>query len=98
MFSQPEVSDFFAKLIQRVSPKSYQCVSWQGRLEYLGIILGNKVMVSDGHMACGVNYTFQFSSRDSGTPVEDVDFINSDGMTMNKLCCNRSVSSHLTVY
>ncbi|KAF5820565.1 putative L-glutamate gamma-semialdehyde dehydrogenase [Helianthus annuus] len=34
---------------------------------------------------CGVNYTFQFSSRDSGTPVEDVDFINSDGMTMNKL-------------
>ncbi|MFS7971989.1 putative L-glutamate gamma-semialdehyde dehydrogenase [Helianthus anomalus] len=24
MYSQPEVSDFFAKLIQRVSPKSYQ--------------------------------------------------------------------------
>ena len=70
MFPSSQVADFFAKLIQRVAPKSYQqafgevyvteessdfCmfnryVSWQGPSEFLGIILGSKVMVSAGLM------------------------------------------------
>ncbi|RZB56131.1 Delta-1-pyrroline-5-carboxylate dehydrogenase 12A1, mitochondrial [Glycine soja] len=56
MLSLPKVSDFFTKLIQRVSPKSYQqafgevFVSWQGLLVSLEIILDNKVMVFVGHM------------------------------------------------
>ncbi|KAI8528934.1 hypothetical protein RHMOL_Rhmol12G0186400 [Rhododendron molle] len=156
MLSLPKVSEFFSRLIQRVSPKSYQqafgevyvtrkflwFVSWLGLLQYLGIILGNKVMVFVGlmvpfatihqhvqkfsqklplHVLVAIITPFNFPLEipvlqlmgalymgnkpvlkvdskvcivmeqmlrllhDCGLPVEDVDFINADRRTMNKL-------------
>ncbi|KAL2492759.1 Delta-1-pyrroline-5-carboxylate dehydrogenase 12A1 [Abeliophyllum distichum] len=140
--SLPEVSDFFAKLIQRVAPKSYQqalgeVYVTQKFLEnfsgdqvrflarsfavpgnYLGqqshgfrwpygpvaiitpfnfpleipllqlmgaLYMGNKPVVKVDSKVCIVMEQMLRLLHDCGLPMEDVDFINSDGKTMNKL-------------
>ncbi|KAJ9560037.1 hypothetical protein OSB04_005197, partial [Centaurea solstitialis] len=149
MLSLPEVSDFFAKLIQRVAPKSYQQAL--GEVYVTGKFLENfsadqvrflarSFGVPGNHLGqqshgfrwpygpvrypsnmCCSDYTFQLPLEipllqlmgalymgnkpilkvdskvsivmeqmlrllhDCGMPVEDVDFINSDGKTMNKI-------------
>ncbi|MFS7954861.1 putative L-glutamate gamma-semialdehyde dehydrogenase [Helianthus anomalus] len=88
MFSQPEVSDFFAKLIQRVSPKSYQQAL--GEVYVTGKFLENfscdQVVRSTWESSWATKSWFPMAIWPySGTPVEDVDFINSDGMMMNNL-------------
>ncbi|KAJ0536398.1 putative L-glutamate gamma-semialdehyde dehydrogenase [Helianthus annuus] len=142
MFSQPEVSDFFAKLIQRVSPKSYQQalgevyvtgkflenfsgdqVRFLARsfgvpgnhlgqqshgfrwpygpvalitpfnfpleipvLQLMGALyMGNKPVLKVDSKVCIVMEQMLRLLHACGMPVEDVDFINSDGITMNKL-------------
>ncbi|CAJ1941507.1 unnamed protein product [Sphenostylis stenocarpa] len=140
MLSLPKVSDFFTRLIQRVSPKSYQQAFGEvyvtqkflenfcgDQVRFLArsfavpeIILDNKVMVFVGPMVAiitpfnfpleipvlqlmgalymGNKPVLKVDSKVSivmeqmlrllhtcGLPVEDVDFINSDGKTMNKL-------------
>ncbi|PHU15464.1 hypothetical protein BC332_16669 [Capsicum chinense] len=138
----PEVSDFFAKLIQRVSPKSYQqayaevfvtqkflenfCgdqVRFLARsfavpgnhlgqqshgfrwpygpvtvitpfnfpleipvLQLMGALyMGNKPVLKVDSKVCIVMEQMIRLLHDCGLPVDDVDFINSDGKTMNKL-------------
>ncbi|MCD7468947.1 hypothetical protein HAX54_007504 [Datura stramonium] len=138
----PEVSDFFAKLIQRVSPKSYQqalgevfvtqkflenfCgdqVRFLARsfavpgnhlgqqshgfrwpygpvvviapfnfpleiplLQLMGALyMGNKPVLKVDSKVCIVMEQMLRLLHDCGLPVGDVDFINSDGKTMNKL-------------
>ncbi|KAM3374690.1 putative aldehyde dehydrogenase [Capsicum galapagoense] len=138
----PEVSDFFAKLIQRVSPKSYQqayaevfvtqkflenfCgdqVRFLARsfavpgnhlgqqshgfrwpygpvavitpfnfpleipvLQLMGALyMGNKPVLKVDSKVCIVMEQMLRLLHDCGLPVHDVDFINSDGKTMNKL-------------
>lgn len=140
--SLPEVSDFFSKLIQRVSPKSYQqalgevyvtqkflenfCgdqVRFLARsfavpgnhmgqqshgfrwpygpvaiitpfnfpleiplLQLMGALyMGNKPVVKVDSKVCIVMEQMIRLLHDCGLPMEDVDFINSDGKTMNKL-------------
>ncbi|PIN21105.1 Aldehyde dehydrogenase [Handroanthus impetiginosus] len=140
--SLPEVSDFFAKLIQRVSPKSYQqalgevyvtqkflenfCgdqVRFLARsfgvpgnhlgqrshgfrwpygpvtvitpfnfpleipvLQLMGALyMGNKPLLKVDTKVCIVMEQMLRLLHECGLPVEDVDFINSDGNTMNKL-------------
>ncbi|PSS07887.1 Delta-1-pyrroline-5-carboxylate dehydrogenase [Actinidia chinensis var. chinensis] len=142
MLSQPEVSDFFTRLIQRVSPKSYQqalgevyvtrkflenfCgdqVRFLARsfaipgnhlgqqshgfrwpygpvaiitpfnfpleipaLQLMGALyMGNKPVLKVDSKVCIVMEQMLRLLHDCGLPVEDVDFINSDGKTMNKL-------------
>ncbi|KAK6920826.1 Aldehyde dehydrogenase domain [Dillenia turbinata] len=142
MLSQPEVSDFFARLIQRVSPKSYQqafgevfvtqkflenfCgdqVRFLARsfavpgnhlgqqshgfrwpygpvalitpfnfpleipvLQLMGALyMGNKPVLKVDSKVCIVMEQMLRLLHDCGLPVEDVDFINSDGKTMNTL-------------
>ncbi|XP_076942986.1 putative aldehyde dehydrogenase [Bidens hawaiensis] len=142
MLSQPEVSDFFAKLIQRVSPKSYQQalgevyvtgkflenfsgdqVRFLARsfgvpgnhlgqqshgfrwpygpvalitpfnfpleiplLQLMGALyMGNKPVLKVDSKVCIVMEQMLRLLHACGMPVEDVDFINSDGMNMNKL-------------
>ncbi|KAH9613499.1 hypothetical protein KSS87_001512 [Heliosperma pusillum] len=142
MLSKPEVSDFFARLIQRVSPKSYQqahgevyvtqkflenfCgdqVRFLARsfavpgnhlgqqsngyrwpygpvaiitpfnfpleiplLQLMGALyMGNKpVLKVDSKVSIVMDQMLRLLHA-CGLPVEDVDFINSDGKTMNKL-------------
>lgn len=142
MLSQPQVSDFFAKLIQRVSPKSYQqaqveVIVTQKFLEnfcgdqvrflarsfgvpgnHLGqqsngfrwpygpvaiitpfnfpleipvlqlmgaLYMGNKpVLKVDSKVSIVMDQMMRLLHA-CGLPIEDVDFINSDGKTMNKL-------------
>ncbi|KAL9239537.1 hypothetical protein vseg_013847 [Gypsophila vaccaria] len=142
MLSQPEVSDFFARLIQRVSPKSYQQahgevyvtqkflenfsgdqVRFLARsfavpgnhlgqqshgfrwpygpvaiitpfnfpleiplLQLMGALyMGNKpVLKVDSKVSIVMDQMLRLLHA-CGLPVEDVDFINSDGKTMNKL-------------
>lgn len=138
----PEVSDFFAKLIQRVSPKSYQqalvevlvtqkflenfCgdqVRFLARsfavpgnhlgqqshgfrwpygpvaviapfnfpleiplLQLMGALyMGNKPVLKVDSKVCIVMEQMLRLLHECGLPVDDVDFINSDGKTMNKL-------------
>lgn len=138
----PEVSDFFAKLIQRVSPKSYQqalgevfvtqkflenfCgdqVRFLARsfavpgnhlgqqshgfrwpygpvavitpfnfpleiplLQLMGALyMGNKPVLKVDSKVCIVMEQMLRLLHDCGLPVDDVDYINSDGKTMNKL-------------
>ncbi|KZV23336.1 putative aldehyde dehydrogenase [Dorcoceras hygrometricum] len=140
--SRPEVLDFFAKLIQRVAPKSYQqalgeVVVTQKFLEnfcgdqvrflarsfsvpgnHLGqhshgfrwpygpvaiitpfnfpleipvlqlmgaLYMGNKPVLKVDSKVCIVMEQMIRLLHDCGLPKEDVDFINSDGDTMNKL-------------
>ncbi|KAL5975091.1 hypothetical protein ACLOJK_031767 [Asimina triloba] len=161
MLSRPEVSNFFTRLIQRVSPKSYHQAegevyvsqkflenfsgdqefsekflfgSLQGLLEYPEIILGSKVkvsvgllvhigdiihvsisLISDNYSDADIRNTDLHESQSPlahsiltkemvsivmeqmlrllhscGLPVEDVDFINTDGLTMNKLLLEAS--------
>ncbi|XP_057459755.1 LOW QUALITY PROTEIN: delta-1-pyrroline-5-carboxylate dehydrogenase 12A1, mitochondrial-like [Actinidia eriantha] len=142
MLSQPEVSDFFTRLIQRVSPKSYQqalgevyvtrkflenfCgdqVRFLARsfaipgnhlgqqshgfrwpygpvaiitpfnfpleipvLQLMGALyMGNKPVLKVDSKVCIVMEQMLRLLHACGLPVEDVDFINSDGKTMNKL-------------
>lgn len=142
MLGLPEVSDFFAKLIQRVSPKSYQqahgevfvtqkflenfCgdqVRFLARsfavpgnhlgqqshgfrwpygpvaviapfnfpleipvLQMMGALyMGNKPVLKVDSKVCVVMEQFLRLLHDCGLPVDNVDFINSDGKTMNKL-------------
>ncbi|XP_042499447.1 delta-1-pyrroline-5-carboxylate dehydrogenase 12A1, mitochondrial [Macadamia integrifolia] len=142
MLSQPEVSDFFTRLIQRVSPKSYQqaqaevyvsrkflenfCgdqVRFLARsfavpgnhlgqqshgfrwpygpvaiitpfnfpleipiLQMMGALyMGNKPVVKVDSKVSIVMEQMLRLLHDCGLPREDVDFINSDGKTMNKL-------------
>ncbi|KVI06399.1 Aldehyde dehydrogenase, conserved site-containing protein [Cynara cardunculus var. scolymus] len=142
MLSLPEVSDFFTKLIQRVSPKSYQQafgevyvaqkflenfssdqVRFLARsfavpgnhlgqqshgfrwpygpvalitpfnfpleipvLQLMGALyMGNKPVLKVDSKVCIVMEQMLRLLHDCGMPVEDVDFINSDGKTMNKL-------------
>ncbi|XP_055829296.1 delta-1-pyrroline-5-carboxylate dehydrogenase 12A1, mitochondrial isoform X2 [Solanum dulcamara] len=138
----PEVSDFFAKLIQRVSPKSYQQALFEvlvtqkflenfcgdqvrflarsfavpgnhlGQqshgfrwpygpvaviapfnfpleiplLQLMGALyMGNKPVLKVDSKVCIVMEQMLRLLHDCGLPVDDVDFINSDGKTMNKL-------------
>ncbi|KAL7139176.1 hypothetical protein ABFS83_09G033400 [Erythranthe nasuta] len=140
--SLPEVSDFFAKLIQRVSPKSYEqalgevfvtgkflenfCgdqVRFLARsfavpgnhlgqqsngyrwpfgpvtiitpfnfpleiplLQLMGALyMGNKPLLKVDSKVSLVMEQMLRLLHECGLPVEDVDFINSDGKTMNKL-------------
>ncbi|KAL3639622.1 hypothetical protein CASFOL_017529 [Castilleja foliolosa] len=140
--SQPEVSDFFAKLIQRVSPKSYQqafaevyvtqkflenfCgdqVRFLARsfavpgnhlgqqshgfrwpygpvtiitpfnfpleiplLQLMGALyMGNKPLLKVDSKVSMVMEQMLRLLHECGLPLTDVDFINSDGKTMNKL-------------
>ncbi|OIT29460.1 PREDICTED: delta-1-pyrroline-5-carboxylate dehydrogenase 12A1, mitochondrial [Nicotiana attenuata] len=142
MLGLPEVSDFFAKLIQRVSPKSYQqahgevfvtqkflenfCgdqVRFLARsfavpgnhlgqqshgfrwpygpvaviapfnfpleipvLQMMGALyMGNKPVLKVDSKVCVVMEQFLRLLHDCGLPADNVDFINSDGKTMNKL-------------
>nr|AMJ39521.1 aldehyde dehydrogenase 12A1 [Bixa orellana] len=142
MLSLPEVSDFFARLIQRVAPKSYQqalgevyvtrkflenfCgdqVRFLARsfavpgnhlgqqshgfrwpygpvaiitpfnfpleipvLQLMGALyMGNKPIVKVDSKVSLVMEQMMRLLHHCGLPVEDVDFINSDGKTMNKL-------------
>lgn len=142
MLSQPEVSDFFARLIQRVSPKSYQQAKGEvfvtqkflenfsadqvrflarsfgvpgnhlGQqshgfrwpygpvaiitpfnfpleiplLQLMGALyMGNKpVLKVDSKVSIVMDQMLRLLHA-CGMPAEDVDFINSDGKTMNKL-------------
>ncbi|OVA09061.1 Aldehyde dehydrogenase domain [Macleaya cordata] len=142
MLSQPEVSNFFTRLIQRVSPKSYQqahaevyvtqkffenfCgdqVRFLARsfavpgnhlgqqshgfrwpygpvaiitpfnfpleipvLQLMGALyMGNKVVLKvDGKVSIVMEQMLRLL-HDCGLNMDDVDFINSDGKTMNKL-------------
>jgi 1-pyrroline-5-carboxylate dehydrogenase len=142
MLGQPAVSDFFAKLIQRVSPKSYQqaLAEVQVSQKFLENFCGDQVRFLARSFAVPGNHLGQRSNgyrwpygpvaiitpfnfpleipllqvmgalymgnkpvlkvdskvsvvmeqmlrllHDCGLPVEDMDFINSDGFTMNKL-------------
>ncbi|XP_057480609.1 delta-1-pyrroline-5-carboxylate dehydrogenase 12A1, mitochondrial-like isoform X2 [Actinidia eriantha] len=114
MLSQPEVSDFFTRLIQRVSPKSYQQALGEVYvtrkflenfcgdqvaiitpfnfpleipvLQLMGALyMGNKPVLKVDSKVCIVMEQMLRLLHDCGLPVEDVDFINSDGKTMNKL-------------
>ncbi|KVH98740.1 Aldehyde dehydrogenase, conserved site-containing protein [Cynara cardunculus var. scolymus] len=142
MLSLPEVSDFFAKLIQRVAPKSYQQalgevyvtgkflenfsgdqVRFLARsfgvpgnhlgqqshgfrwpygpvavitpfnfpleiplLQLMGALyMGNKPILKVDSKVSIVMEQMLRLLHDCGMPVEDVDFINSDGKTMNKI-------------
>ncbi|CAD6271412.1 unnamed protein product [Miscanthus lutarioriparius] len=119
MLGQPAVSDFFAKLIQRVSPKSYQqaLAEVQVSQKFLENFCGDQVRFLASSFAVPGNHLGQRSNgyrwpygpmgnkpvlkvdskvsivmeqmirllHDCGLPVEDMDFINSDGVTMNKL-------------
>nr|XP_043621839.1 probable aldehyde dehydrogenase [Erigeron canadensis] len=142
MLSLPEVSDFFAKLIQRVAPKSYQQalgevyvtgkflenfsgdqVRFLARsfgvpgnhlgqqshgfrwpygpvavitpfnfpleiplLQLMGALyMGNKPVLKVDSKVCIVMEQMLRLLHDCGMPLDDVDFINSDGKTMNKL-------------
>nr|GLL22240.1 probable aldehyde dehydrogenase [Ipomoea trifida] len=142
MLSLPEVSDFFTRLIQRVSPKSYQqalgeVIVTQKFLEnfsgdqvrflarsfgvpgnHLGqqshgfrwpygpvtivtpfnfpleipvlqlmgaLYMGNKPVLKVDSKVCIVMEQMLRLLHDCGLPIEDVDFLNSDGKTMNKL-------------
>ncbi|MFS7954863.1 putative L-glutamate gamma-semialdehyde dehydrogenase [Helianthus anomalus] len=88
MFSQPEVSDFFAKLIQRVSPKSYQQALREVYVtgKFLENFSRDQVVRSTWESSWATKSWFPMAIWPySGTPVEDVDFINSDGMMMNNL-------------
>ncbi|KAL2935069.1 putative aldehyde dehydrogenase [Bienertia sinuspersici] len=142
MLAQPQVSDFFARLIQRVSPKSYQQamgevsvtqkflenfsgdqVRFLARsfavpgnhlgqqshgfrwpygpvtivtpfnfpleipvLQLMGALyMGNKPLLKvDSKVSIVMDQMLRLLHA-CGLPVEDVDFINSDGKTMNKL-------------
>lgn len=142
MLSQPKVSDFFARLIQRVSPKSYQQAQGEvfvtqkflenfsgdqvrflarsfgvpgnhlGQqshgfrwpygpvaiitpfnfpleipvLQLMGALyMGNKPLLKvDSKVSIVMDQMLRLLHA-SGLPAEDVDFINSDGKTMNKL-------------
>lgn len=142
MLALPEVSDFFAKLIQRVAPKSYQQalgevyvtgkflenfsgdqVRFLARsfgvpgnhlgqqshgfrwpygpvaiitpfnfpleiplLQLMGALyMGNKPVLKVDSKVCIVMEQMLRLLHDCGMPLDDVDFINSDGKTMNKL-------------
>ncbi|CAL4902058.1 unnamed protein product [Urochloa decumbens] len=142
MLGQPEVSDFFAKLIQRVSPKSYQqaLAEVQVSQKFLENFCGDQVRFLARSFAVPGNHLGQRSNgyrwpygpvaiitpfnfpleipllqvmgalymgnkpvlkvdskvsvvmeqmlrllHECGLPAEDMDFINSDGITMNKL-------------
>ncbi|KAK8457342.1 hypothetical protein SEVIR_3G168700v4 [Setaria viridis] len=142
MLGQPAVSDFFAKLIQRVSPKSYQqaLAEVQVSQKFLENFCGDQVRFLARSFAVPGNHLGQRSNgyrwpygpvaiitpfnfpleipllqvmgalymgnkpllkvdskvsvvmeqmlrllHDCGLPAEDMDFINSDGVTMNKL-------------
>jgi len=142
MLSQPKVSDFFTRLIQRVAPKSYQqalgevfvtrkflenfCgdqVRFLARsfavpgnhlgqqshgfrwpygpvtiitpfnfpleiplLQLMGALyMGNKPVLKVDSKVCIVMEQMLRLLHDCGLPVEDVDFVNADGKTMNKL-------------
>ncbi|KAG5522848.1 hypothetical protein RHGRI_034852 [Rhododendron griersonianum] len=142
MLSLPKVSEFFSRLIQRVSPKSYQqafgevyvtrkflenfCgdqVRFLARsfavpgnhlgqqshgfrwpygpvaiitpfnfpleipvLQLMGALyMGNKPVLKVDSKVCIVMEQMLRLLHDCGLPVEDVDFINADGRTMNKL-------------
>ncbi|XP_058194989.1 delta-1-pyrroline-5-carboxylate dehydrogenase 12A1, mitochondrial-like isoform X1 [Rhododendron vialii] len=142
MLSLPKVSEFFSRLIQRVSPKSYQqafgevyvtrkflenfCgdqVRFLARsfavpgnhlgqqshgfrwpygpvaiitpfnfpleipvLQVMGALyMGNKPVLKVDSKVCIVMEQMLRLLHDCGLPVEDVDFINADGRTMNKL-------------
>ncbi|KAJ1438959.1 Aldehyde/histidinol dehydrogenase [Sesbania bispinosa] len=141
MLSLPKVSDFFTRLIQRVSPKSYQqaegevyvtrkflenfcgdqsllhfnkssagsipgkvfCSTWKSSwtakswfslaiwseipvLQLMGALyMGNKpVLKVDSKVSIVMEQMLRLLHT-CGLPAEDVDFINSDGKTMNKL-------------
>ncbi|XP_023757316.1 delta-1-pyrroline-5-carboxylate dehydrogenase 12A1, mitochondrial [Lactuca sativa] len=142
LLSTPEVSDFFTKLVQRVSPKSYQQayaevyvtakflenfssdqVRFLARsfgvpgnhlgqqshgfrwpygpvalitpfnfpleipvLQLMGALyMGNKPVLKVDSKVCIVMEQMLRLLHACGMPMEDVDFINSDGGTMNKL-------------
>lgn len=142
MLGQPEVLDFFAKLVQRVSPKSYQqaLLEVQVSQKFLENFCGDQVRFLARSFAVPGNHVGQMSNgyrwpfgpvaiitpfnfpleipllqlmgalymgnkpvlkvdskvsivmeqmirllHECGLPAEDVDFINSDGITMNKL-------------
>ncbi|KAL6497406.1 hypothetical protein OROGR_029335 [Orobanche gracilis] len=140
--SLPEVSDFFARLIQRVSPKSYQQALGEvyvtqkflenfcgDQVRYLAksfavpgnhlgqqshgfrwpygpvtiitpfnfpleipllqlmgaLYMGNKPLLKVDSKVCVVMEQMLRLLHECGLPLEDADFINSDGKTMNKL-------------
>ncbi|KAK4394426.1 putative aldehyde dehydrogenase [Sesamum angolense] len=123
--SLPEVSDFFAKLIQRVSQRVMNrlLVRFLARsfavpgnhlgqqshgfrwpygpvaiitpfnfpleipvLQLMGALyMGNKPLLKVDSKVCIVMEQMLRLLQDCGLPVEDVDFINSDGKTMNKI-------------
>nr|CAB3464607.1 unnamed protein product [Digitaria exilis] len=142
MLGQPAISDFFAKLIQRVSPKSYQqaLAEVQVSQKFLENFCGDQVRFLARSFAVPGNHLGQRSNgyrwpygpvaiitpfnfpleipllqvmgalymgnkpvlkvdskvsivmeqmlrllHECGLPAEDMDFINSDGVTMNKL-------------
>lgn len=142
VLGQPEVLDFFAKLVQRVAPKSYQqaLAEVQVTQKFLENFCGDQVRFLARSFAVPGNHLGQMSNgyrwpygpvaiitpfnfpleipllqlmgalymgnkpvlkvdskvsivmeqmirllHDCGLPAEDVDFINSDGITMNKL-------------
>ncbi|XP_058074885.1 delta-1-pyrroline-5-carboxylate dehydrogenase 12A1, mitochondrial isoform X2 [Magnolia sinica] len=112
--SLPEVSNFFTRLIQRVSPKSYQQAyaevfvsqkfleNFSGDqvalvtpfnfpleiplLQLMGALyMGNKPTLKVDTKVSIVMEQMLRLLHDCGLPMEDVDFINTDGLTMNKL-------------
>ncbi|KAG8496731.1 hypothetical protein CXB51_007897 [Gossypium anomalum] len=114
MLALPKVSDFFTRLIQRVSPKSYQQAFGEVYVtqKFLENFSGDQVAIITpfnfpleipvlqlmGALYMGNKPVLKVDSKVSivmeqmmrllhycGLPEEDVDFINSDGKTMNKL-------------
>ncbi|KAG5028010.1 hypothetical protein JHK87_011524 [Glycine soja] len=107
MLSLPKVSDFFTKLIQRVSPKSYQQAFGEVYVtqKFLENFCGDQVRFLARSFGVPGNHLGQQSHgfrwpygpvsivmeqmlrllHTCGLPAEDVDFINSDGKTMNRL-------------
>ncbi|PKU72562.1 Delta-1-pyrroline-5-carboxylate dehydrogenase 12A1, mitochondrial [Dendrobium catenatum] len=153
LLGQPEVSNFFARLIQRVSPKSYKqaqgevfvtqkflenfCgdqVRFLARsfavpgnhlgqqsngyrwpygpvaiitpfnfpleiplLQLMGALyMGNKPVLKVDSKVCIVMEQMIRLLHECGLPKEDVDFINTDGMTMNKFLLE--AKPHMTLF
>ncbi|KAI0508109.1 hypothetical protein KFK09_014243 [Dendrobium nobile] len=153
LLGQPEVSNFFARLIQRVSPKSYKqaqgevfvtqkflenfCgdqVRFLARsfavpgnhlgqqsngyrwpygpvaiitpfnfpleiplLQLMGALyMGNKPVLKVDSKVCIVMEQMIRLLHECGLPKEDMDFINTDGMTMNKLLLE--AKPHMTLF
>eukprot|EP01036_Dinobryon_divergens_P032624 gene32625-42257_t len=86
LMGKPEVLDYFAKLIQRVAPKSYVQAIGEVKVcqKFLENFGGDQVLLK-------VDSRVSIVMEQCGLPREDVDFINCDGPVMHKLLLDAKI-------